>query len=135
MKHEAYIEWVEKVKNMTVVEALEDSIRHWQRMIRFVMQFENREDREPDPFFMQDWLGEDWLGSYCALCVKNDDNCEDCILAEFYMHCNTLAIRMSDLSIWEHIKSAKSWSIWLKYAVLMEEKLKECLDYARNIET
>lgn len=107
---------------MTKVEAIIDSIAHWERMISWVKQQNPLE--QINPYIMKDKLGELWDEENCALCKYSTDekgkvNCAMCPLAKNLVYCNTPD------SLWTKIHFSSNWSEWVENAEEMLAILKE----------
>lgn len=100
---------------MTRKQAIEESIKHWERMIEWA---EKQPKQDKVSFLrMEDELDESWSGDFCALCKGY---CATCPLRKKYGYCNI----KNPKNAWGKVYSSKTWSEWLKHAKVMLRQLK-----------
>lgn len=108
---------------MNLQEAVEKTIRHWERMTAWVFQC-NPEDRV-DAEKMELALGESWYAKNCALCqyvhenYRQDEDCSECMLAQ---KC------INPSSPWYKLNYSKTWRAWQKYAYILLTHLRSLKD-------
>lgn len=101
-------------------QAIEDSISHWKRMIKWVSKYENKE-AFPNQAEMELHLGETWNGEYCPLCIAYSLSCHSCPLTEIGKSCD------DDRSPWQKVDRSLTWNTWLKHAKIMLKTLKSLM--------
>lgn len=107
------------------IAALRKSIKHWNRMIRYVKKLAKRNpDFRMTPGNMRRNIGEDWFAKSCPLCQLYRDpvttrlNCDVCGLA-----CE------NENRPWVTVYNAHGVvSVWLERAIVMRDFLKKCLE-------
>ena len=98
--------------------ALEKSIAHWERMIKFV-KTQPKEDY-PYPNKMISVIGETWSGKDCALCgLFSYYGCKRCPLNTPELQCD------KDDSPYDKVANSTTWEEWLENAQIMLNTLKE----------
>ena len=108
----------EREEKSKKLEALDESIRHWKRMIKWIRNRPSLARARKE--IMKKYLGENWSGVYCSLCDLYSDtpNCRKCPLSKYDLCCR------EENSIYSKIKDAFNWNDWHKHAVNMFDKLK-----------
>ncbi len=127
---------IDKSKIPVCIEAaIDQSIKHWQRMIEWAKERDGKiEDEHPDSFLMAVEIGENWQGDTCPLCAfifRRDPHgkcvaggCDNCPLAQKQGYCS----QQTDMSprknnAWLLVSHAHTWGGWLAYAAVMLEQL------------
>jgi hypothetical protein len=100
-------------------EAIDQSIEHWERMIRFAKTQPLKE--EPKEYLIYKALQEDWHDDDCALCRENED-CSTCPLPLLNECCD------DEGSTWDKVDHSKTWEEWLNWAYIMLDNLEKCKD-------
>jgi len=96
------------------IEAVNESIKHWNRMIAWV-----RTQPEGDLVYdraMRGAIGESWYGSDCPLCALYG-RCVDCPLAMADRPCNARG------SAWRTVEDSTIWREWIAAALRMIDVL------------
>lgn len=91
-------------------DALEKSIKHWERMIKWASK--RRKLEKVYTYVMHYNLKEEWYGKYCELCKINRCICSDCILKLKYGSCEKIRNR----NLWSNVASSLVWGQWVFYA-------------------
>lgn len=105
---------------MTEQEAIQASIEHWERMIKWA---EGRKSKaHPSMDKMYNEIGEHWEGDYCEICMRSI-GCKTCPLFKKYGHCVVFEDEQADNNYSKVVK-AKTWHDWLKEAYIMLNQLK-----------
>ena len=103
-----------------VIQHIEESIEHWKRMKAWA---ETQKPLDyPESYDMEEYINEDWTGRCCPLC-QNYKYCKGCPL---FLHqgepCDVV-----NKSVWGSVVKCKTWSKWIKSAVVMIATLEEVL--------
>jgi len=108
---------------MTKKQAIEDSIKHWKRMIRWAKKQPAKKTMNSITMrlAMYHKLHESWIGEYCALC-KKFPKCKNCPVAKSYGICGMSAY--CPKNSWADVNSSKNWGEWVIAAKQMLEQLK-----------
>ena len=103
------------------IEAIEESIKHWKRMIRWV----KKQDKDDlvSQYTMGDDIKEVWSSSDCALCAIFEVNCSNCPLGIRYGSCG-----FGSKNAWIEVTQSDRWGEWLINAKVMLKQLKSLLD-------
>ena len=103
---------------MTKKKAVEDSIKHWERMIKWA-------EGQPKNNYcsrskMHEVFGEDWSDGNCALCGKFyiHYSCEKCPQAKKHGACGRIG------GAWKTVTYSKTWEKWIKNAGVMLKQLR-----------
>lgn len=105
---------------MTKTKAIEDSIKHWARMIRWV----GKEGGEKivNEQHMISGIEESWFAQGCALCKKYNSTfnsgCSYCPLNKIGENCSSID------SLWKNVQHSENWKEWVSYAKVMLKTLK-----------
>ena len=111
------------------IEALNESIKHWERMITFAKTRKGKEFVSDVEMFTV--IGETWNSGSCPLCKLHLYGCSKCILRILYGNCDNLETSLTGTyeNVWSEVSNANIWSDWIKNANVMVKQLTE----ARNI--
>jgi len=113
------------------VQAVKESIAHWERMIDWVSTVVLSNENSPknaDSITMEYNLGENWTGEDCSLC-KNFKKCVGCPLEEKYGRCD-----WGSRNLWKSVQNSWTWQEWYDNAKLFLGQLKSLLtDEERKI--
>ena len=104
---------------MTKKQAIEKSIKHWERMIEWVKKqpSTNRVNYGKMEKDIKEW----WNSKDCSLCKKyyeSSYDCEECPLTIKYKKCTSFD------SIYKKIDNSNTWAEWLKHAKIMLRQLR-----------
>lgn len=108
---------------MNKKEAIEKSIEHWQRMIKWAKE----QNPEEEAYYsdMKDEIDEYWEGNDCALCIEFVD-CRKCPLENKYGGCDDKGD-----NLWGTVLDSGTWCEWVKNAKKFLKQLKS-LRQTRN---
>jgi hypothetical protein len=113
--------------NEEEIEAIEESIAHWEAMREWVRTQPHDELASSSKMYKE--IGQDWRGIDCALCELNLDTaeesgvaCEKCPLAIAGFACD------NEGSPWKAVSHAKTWGAWLVASDVMIAALKSLID-------
>lgn len=110
---------------MTEQQAIEESIAHWERMIKLVEKY-GVKDNPPSSWVMYRLIGEHWGGHYCSLCRQYRFEYEDWV---YCFHC-PLFIEYGPCTdpdspnAWHRVAGSLTWAEWLTNARIMLEQLR-----------
>lgn len=107
-----------KAKLQKDIKLLDESIAHWDRMIRWART--QPQDGKVYDEYMFDEIKERWNADYCSLCLEYYDSCEGCPLREAGNYCE------DDCSAWRAVCCSAKWDKWV-------EKAEEMLAVLENI--
>ncbi len=108
--------------NEQLILAIGDSIKHWERMIKYANSHIN--DYVFDYENMKNDIKDHWRKP-CAICNYCDDEfieCEDCVIGLYSIPCE------EDCSVYDKVNLACTWRTWLVYANEMLDLLKNILE-------
>lgn len=106
---------------MTALQALNKSLVHWDRMIKWVTR-QDPTDKARSRRMEAD-IHESWYEWSCPLCqnFRCGKSCGiDCPLVVYGYQCT------DDNSVWEQVANARTWGKWLSCAKNMVRMLKSC---------
>lgn len=107
---------------MTDKQAINESIKHWEKMIAWVETQDGEGNVNSD--IMQKNIKQMWYSDDCPLCQKyveseEEYECTDCPLGKKFEPCdNGLKV-----SAWNKVSDAGIWKDWLKHARVMLKQL------------
>ena len=109
-----------------VIEAIEDSIDHWKRMIKWVKKQDRR--MAANPLSMLVGAGQDWSSDSCSLCQQQQNprwepGCPKCPLAQKYGLCSCVNLTSPTKNAWGRVTAAKTWAGWLQHGKRMLKQL------------
>ena len=93
---------------MNKKQAIEDTIKHWKRMIRWAKKQKPRDRALWQT--MNDSIEETWQGDDCPLCKAYI--CEKCPLEKMYGECSGF----NKKNLWETVNHSRTWGTWVKNA-------------------
>lgn len=109
---------------MTKKQAINNSIAHWKRMIKWARK--QPVNRKPDIINMFKAIGEIWHDDDCALCQKyyhEFKGCDDCPLNKAFGECSS----SKNNNLWFTVIKSKSWGIWIVNAEAFLKQLESLL--------
>jgi hypothetical protein len=112
---------------MTELQALNDSIDHWGRMIECVKQNSNL-NNPVSLGEMVSLIGETWYAEDCALCDYAKKLYQDDKGFLYNNWCGFCCLRIpctNQNSLWQKVGNASTWGEWLEAANLMLDELKK----------
>jgi len=113
---------------MTKKQAIEDSIKHWERMIKWAKKQPKRGllSMPKMKTKMFESIGEYYGGDDCPLCQRYlyAEGCEVCPLGRKYRKALDKDLVLACVLTWRKAYGSTTWAVWLKYAKLLLKDLK-----------
>ena len=114
-----------------MTQAIKDSIKHWERMIKWVktQEVDSVSEKAMDVALN----GEDWYGPSCPLCDLMSENnwlCYSCPLFIIVGRCSECEDGYDDnppINSWSKVNDSATWTGWLIGAKSMLKELKSLL--------
>jgi len=103
---------------MTKQEAIDRSIAHWERMIRWIEKQPKKE--EVDIYSMVDEIDEGTGSMDCPLCKKYQCKCDKCPLGKKFGYC----IDQGSVNSYYETYLSETWDEWLRNARILLKQLK-----------
>jgi len=114
------------------IQAIQQSIDHWKRMIGWAESQDPTEAAEHRR--MEDELHESWYSDDCPLCKRfllgSDELCEECPLRVVFGSCSD----SHAMNAWLSVRWARTWDEWLEAAEVMLLQLETILKLLKEVE-